>query len=159
VRERATERESSHSLPPLSPLSPLSLFRSLSCTRTRTTPAHTLTHAYRPMCVCVRSLEVALQSPAHFLTQMFLATLRKILLNVLYVLALFQVCAEFGGWLWNPEHPQGYLIYHLNSTGHYAAWEREQKSLSSPPLSFPPQVSLFPPKLPALLLSCNRERE
>ena len=47
--------------------------------------------------------------------------------------SVLQVQAEFGGWLWNPEDPAGYLIYHLNSAGHYANWERERNNLPPSP--------------------------
>eukprot|EP00961_Rhodomonas_salina_P183285 2473936-Rhodomonas_salina.1 len=46
---------------------------------------------------------------------------------------VLRVCAEFGGWIWGLEDPAGYLIFHLNSTGHYARWEQDAKGLVASP--------------------------
>ena len=47
--------------------------------------------------------------------------------------SVLKVNAEYGGWIWNVDDPLGYLIYHLNSAGHYARWERELNSLPESP--------------------------
>ena len=35
--------------------------------------------------------------------------------------------------MWNTEDPAGYLIFHLNSAGHYARWERDKNALPASP--------------------------
>jgi hypothetical protein len=49
-------------------------------------------------------------------------------------LGVQRVVAEFGGWLWNVEDPQGFLVFHLDSGRHYAQWERDEKGLPPSPM-------------------------
>ena len=44
-------------------------------------------------------------------------------------LGVLRVCAEFGGWLWNTEDPQGFVVFHLDASRHHAQWECDEKGL------------------------------
>ena len=41
-------------------------------------------------------------------------------------LGVLRVCAEFGGWLWNAEDKQGFVVFHLDASRHHAQWECDE---------------------------------